>query len=220
MSVPIHALRPTDVYASLETSPQGLTAVEAEARVALYGRNALAEPPALPRWQKLGRYVTHPMALLLWAASVLTIISGRPLLGLIIGGVVLVNGAFSYWGEYRAEKAVGALKQLLPSFARVRRDDAEVMLPTGDLVPGDVLILAEGDNVPADARLIEEYGLRVNNATLTGEALPARKSADASLRDGLTDIERPNLIFAGTSIVSGTGSWLRCLHHATAFCRA
>lgn len=205
MSAPIYTLRPTEVYANLESSPHGLSAAEAEARVALYGRNVLAEPPALPRWQKLSRYVTHPMALLLWAASLLTMISGRPLLGLIIGGVVIVNGAFSYWGEYRAEKAVKALKQLLPSFARVRRDGAEVLLPTSDLVPGDVLILAEGDNVPADARLIEEYGLRVNNATLTGEALPARKSADASLHEGLTDIERPNLIFAGTSIVSGTG---------------
>ncbi len=205
MSVPIYALRPTDVYASLETSPQGLTAAEAEARLALHGRNALAEPPAVPHWRKLVGYVAHPMALLLWAASVLTILSGRPLLGMIIGSVVLVNGAFSYWGEYRAEIAVGALKQLLPAFARVRRDGAELMLPASELVPGDVLILAEGDNVPADARLIEEYGLRVNNATLTGEALPARKSTDASLRDGLTEVERPNLIFAGTSIVSGTG---------------
>ena len=128
MSVPIYALRPTDVYASLETSPQGLTAAEAEARLALYGRNVLAEPPAVPRWRKLVGYVTHPMALLLWAASVLTIISGRPLLGVIIGGVVIVNGAFSYWGEYRAEKAVGALKQLLAVVcaraARRRRSDA------------------------------------------------------------------------------------------------
>jgi P-type Ca2+ transporter type 2C len=212
MTVPIHALRPADVYASLETSPQGLTAAEAEARVALYGRNVLVEPPAAPRWQKLADYVTQPMALLLWAASIVTMISGRPVLGLIIGGVVIVNGAFSYWGEYRAEKAVGALKQLLPAFARVRRDDAEIMLPAADLAPGDVLILAEGDNVPADARLVEAFGLRVNNSTLTGEALPALKSADASLRDGLTEIERPNLVFAGTSIVSGTG---RAIVYAT-----
>ncbi len=173
--------------------------------MALYGRNALAEPPAVPHWRRLAGYVTHPMALLLWAAGVLTILGGRPLLGLLIGVVVVVNGAFSFWGEYRAERAVNALKQLLPAFARVQRDGAEVMLPANDLVPGDVLVLAEGDNVPADARLIEEYGLRVNNSTLTGEALPARKSADASLRDGLTEVERPNLIFAGTSIVSGTG---------------
>ena len=74
----------------------------------------------------------------------------------------------------------------------------------GELVPGDVLILAEGDNIPADARLVEEYGLRVNNSTLTGEAIPARKTAEASLREDLSEIERPNLAFAGTSVVSGT----------------
>ena len=74
-----------------------------------------------------------------------------------------------------------------------------------DLVPGDILILAEGDNVSADARVVEEYGLRVNNATLTGEAVPARKTADPSLLSGTSDLERPNLIFAGTTVVSGTG---------------
>ena len=73
------------------------------------------------------------------------------------------------------------------------------------MVPGDILVLAEGDNIAADARVIEEYGLRTNNATLTGEAIPARKTADASLTSGLSELDRPNLIFAGTSIASGTG---------------
>ena len=78
-------------------------------------------------------------------------------------------------------------------------------IPASEIVPGDVLMLAEGDNIPADARVVEEYGLRTNNATLTGEAIPARKTADASLRSDLTELERPNLVFAGTSVVSGTG---------------
>ena len=68
-----------------------------------------------------------------------------------------------------------------------------------------MLVLAEGDNIPADARVVEEYGLRTNNSTLTGEAMPARKTADASLREGISELERPNLVFAGTSVVSGTG---------------
>ena len=72
-------------------------------------------------------------------------------------------------------------------------------------MPGDVLVLAEGDNIPADARVVEEYGLRANYANLTGEAMPARRMAEASLREGLTELERPNLVFAGTSVVSGTG---------------
>jgi magnesium-transporting ATPase (P-type) len=81
----------------------------------------------------------------------------------------------------------------------------EEKIPAADLVPGDVLVLAEGDNIPADARVVEEFGLRTDNATLNGEALPARKTAEASVREGLTEMERPNLIFAGTSVVSGTG---------------
>ena len=119
--------------------------------------------------------------------------------------IVLVNAGFSFWREYRAEQAVTALKQLLPSYARVVRGGSEVQILSSEVTPGDVLVLAEGDNIPADARVVEEYGLRVNNASLTGEAVPARKTAEASLREGLTEGERPNLIFAGTSIVSGTG---------------
>jgi magnesium-transporting ATPase (P-type) len=72
-------------------------------------------------------------------------------------------------------------------------------------VPGDVLVLAEGDNISADARVIEEYGLRTNNATLTGEAIPARKVADPSYKTDISELEQPNLIFAGTSVASGTG---------------
>ena len=77
-------------------------------------------------------------------------------------------------------------------------------LAVADIVPGDILVLAEGDNIPADARVVEEFGLRVNNAALTGEALPVRKSAEASARLELTEVERPNLVFAGTSVASGT----------------
>ncbi len=81
----------------------------------------------------------------------------------------------------------------------------EIQVATDQVVPGDLLVLAEGDNIPADARVVEEYGLRTSESTLTGDAVPARKSSDASLREGLSELERPNLVFAGTSIVSGTG---------------
>jgi magnesium-transporting ATPase (P-type) len=81
----------------------------------------------------------------------------------------------------------------------------EARVATSELMPGDLLVLAEGDNVPADARVVQEYGLRANNAVLTGEAVPARKTADASFKDEISEVERPNLVFAGTSIVSGTG---------------
>ncbi len=205
ISDPIYTLPVSEVFTSLETCSDGLTTNEVEARRSLYGSNQLSEPPREPAWRKLVGFLAHPMALLLWLAGVIAFWLGEPTLGIIIWIVVVVNAVFSYWREYRAEQATAALQHLLPNFARVIRDGAEVKVATSELVAGDILVLAEGDNIPADARVIQEYGLRANNAVLTGEAVPARKTSDASLRDGISEVERPNLIFAGTSVVSGTG---------------
>jgi magnesium-transporting ATPase (P-type) len=145
------------------------------------------------------------MALLQWLAGVAFLVTGHPKLGLLIWLLVATNAALSYWREYQAQRALSALKDLLPAYARVARAGEDQLVPTRDLVPGDVLVLAEGDNIPADARVVEESGLRANNATLTGEAVPARKTAEASLREDLSEIEKPNLVFAGTSVFAGTG---------------
>ncbi|HLF27697.1 MAG TPA: cation-transporting P-type ATPase [Anaerolineae bacterium] len=204
-TTPIYTLRTPGVFDTLETSSDGLSAEEARARLALYGPNALRESKAVPQWRRFAGHVLHPMALLLFAGGLIALAEGRPELGIVIASIVLVNAGFSFWREYRAEQAVTGLKQLLPSYARAIRSGVEAQIPASAVVPGDVLVLAEGDNIPADARVVEEYGLRVNNANLTGEAVPARKTAEASLHDGLTELEQPNLVFAGTSVVSGTG---------------
>jgi P-type Ca2+ transporter type 2C len=205
ISEPIYALPISEVYASLETCSDGLTSSEVEERRSLYGPNQLSEPPREPIWRKIVTAIAHPMALLLWLAGAIAIWLNEFTLGVIIWIVVVVNAALSFWREYRAEQATVALQHLLPSYARVIRDGAEVRISAADLVAGDLLVLAEGDNIPADARVVEEYGLRANTAVLTGEAVPARKTADASLRDGISEVERSNLVFAGTSVVSGTG---------------
>ena len=204
-SSPIYSLRVAEVYEALETSPEGLPAEEVESRRSLYGDNVLSEAPVTPAWRRFVAHIGHPMALVLWVAGIVAFISREPALGFAIWLLVLVNGLFSQWRERRAEQAVKALQNLLPTYARVARQGSEVKVPASEVVPGDVLVLAEGDNIPADARVVEEYGLRVNNSTLTGEAVPARKTADASLREGVSELERPNLVFAGTSVVSGTG---------------
>src|SRR5512136_1966069 len=205
MASSLYSLRAPEVYAALETSPDGLTSEEAQARVASYGRNVISEPRGVPLYRKLIGHSTHLMALLLWVAGAIAILGGHAGLGLIIWIVVAVNAGFSFWQEYRAEQAVATLARLLPAHARVIRGGEEVEITAADVVPGDVLVLAEGDNIPADARVVEEYGLRANHANLTGEAMPIRKVAEASLREGLTELERLNLVFAGTSVVSGTG---------------
>ena len=202
---PVHTLRIAEVFSALATSAEGLPSAEIEARLALYGPNLLADLPKAPFWRKLAVHVTHPMALLLLGAGLVALVDGRYALTIVIWIIVGINAAFSFWQEYRAEQAISELKHLLPTYARVIRAGTETQIPASDVTPGDVLVLAEGDNIPADARVVQEYGLRVNNASLTGEAVPARKTAEASLRDGLTEIERPNLVFAGTSVVSGTG---------------
>ena len=202
---PLYTLSPEQVWEALDASPAGLSPEAIAQRLALSGANELREPPAEPPWRLFLSQSTHAMALLLLGAGALAVVGHRPVLGLVIWGVVLVNAAFSFWQEYRAERAVAALKRVLPAFARVMRAGQETRVPASEIVPGDVLVLAEGDNIPADARLVEAYGLRVNQAVLTGEAVPALKVADASLREGLSELERPNLLFTGSSIIAGTG---------------
>lgn len=202
---PIYTLRKNEVFTALATSAEGLAQEEALSRLALYGRNELAEPKAAPVWRRWVGSTSHPTALLLWLAGGVAFFTGQPILACAIWLVVIVNATFSFYREYWAERAVTGLRHLLPSTARILRDGHDRTTSVGDLVPGDVLNLAEGDRIPADARVVEEYGLRVNNATLTGEAMPTRKTADASLREDLSELEHANLIFAGTSVVSGTG---------------
>ena len=205
-STPIYSLRVNEVFQSLETSLQGLSTAEAESRRALYGANILSEQARPPIWHKYAAQATHPFVLVMIIAGIITLWQGELALSLIILLLTIVNAGFSFWREFQAERAVEKLKHLLPTYAHVIRDGKDVHLSAADIVPGDVLVLAEGDNIPADARVVEEYGLRVNNASLTGESLAARKTADASIvMSGISELERPNLIFAGTSVASGTG---------------
>jgi Ca2+-transporting ATPase len=204
-SAPIFTLRVPEVFQSLETCQEGLSQVEAESRQSLYGENTLSDPQRPPEWQKFLRQSRHPFILLMFLAAIISLWQGDWTLALIILFLSITNSAFSYWREHRAEQAIEKLRHLLPSYAHVIRDGTEMHIPSKDVTPGDLLILAEGDNIPADARVVEEYGLRVNNASLTGEAVAARKTAEASILPSLSDLERPNLIFAGTSVASGTG---------------
>jgi magnesium-transporting ATPase (P-type) len=206
ISEPLYSLRPADVYYALESSPQGITSEQAQQRLAAYGPNTLREPPSPPRWRMFAMQLIHPMALVLWVAGLVAVLSiAHAVLGLVIWMVVVANALFSFWQEYRTQRAMTALKHLLPAHARVIRNGREEEIAASEVVVGDLLVLAEGDDIPADARVVEEYGLRTNNANLTGEAMPARRMSDASLSLGISEVERPNLIFAGTSIVSGTG---------------
>jgi len=124
-SKPVYALRRSEVFESLETSPGGLSAPEAKRRLALYGPNLLSRPQPTLDWRKWGRMIAHPMALMLWLAGAAALAGGRAELGLIIWIVVVVNAAFSFWREHRASQAVNALEALLPKEGERGRENPE-----------------------------------------------------------------------------------------------
>jgi P-type Ca2+ transporter type 2C len=201
----INTMEITKVYQAMETSPDGLSTAEAESRKSLYGVNNLSEQPKTPLWVRILDHFRHPIIWVMVGASLIAAIAGDWVLALVILVLSFANTTFLFWREYRAEQATQKLQLILPIYAHVIRDDQDTHISALDVVPGDILVLAEGDNIPADARVVEEYGLRTNNSTLTGEAVPSRKSADPFYLEGRSELEQPNLIFAGTSVASGTG---------------
>ena len=199
------AMTADEVLAALGSSPQGLSEGEAERRCVRYGPNRLETVRRHSAVILLLAQVSHFFALLLWAAAALAFLGGLPELGWAIIGVILINAVFSFWQEYRAERAVEALQRLLPATALVLRDGEERLVPAEELVPGDVLLLRAGDHISADARLLEQHDLTLMAAALTGEALPVRKTAEPVDGSGYNVTELPNIVYAGTSVASGTG---------------
>ena len=194
-----------EVYRALGTGPSGLSQAEAEERLRRYGRNTILEVKRKPLYLKFFANFTHLMAILLWTGGIFAFIGNLPQLGWAIWAVVVINAVFSFWQEFKAEKAMEALRRLLPVYARVIRDGEERRILAEELVPGDVILLSEGDHISADGRLVQEAELSVDHSTLSGESHPVRKTADAFLRKDLCRTEITNLVFAGTSVASGAG---------------
>ena len=204
-SVPVQALPVSEVYAALGSSPDGLSADEARRRLERYGPNLIREVKGRPLWLRFLANFTHLMAILLWVGGLVAFIGQLPQIGIAIWLVNLINGAFSFWQEFKAEKATEALRQLLPAYARVLRGGEEQRVLAEELVAGDVILVAEGDRISADARLVQEFELRVNQSTLNGESHPARKTSDPVLQTDLGRAELRDLVFAGTSVAAGAG---------------
>jgi Ca2+-transporting ATPase len=194
-----------DVYGLLDSSPQGLSETQVNERLQRYGPNVIREVKGKPLWLRFLANFTHVMALLLWVGGIVGFLAQLPQLGVAIWMVNVINGVFSFWQEFKAEKATEALRQLLSPTARVFRNGKEQRIPAEEIVRGDLLLLAEGDRIAADGRLVEAAELRADQSTLTGESQPVRKMSDAVLRTDLTHTEMPNLVFAGTIVAAGTG---------------
>ncbi|MCT0208910.1 cation-transporting P-type ATPase [Synechococcus sp. CS-1332] len=208
-SQPIWSLPLEEVHQALQTSAQGLSSEEADRRLAQFGPNRLPPAKRRPLALRFLDQMVHFMALLLWIAGGLAFAAGTPQLGWAIWAVVLINGVFSFWQEFQAERTLAALTRALPSQVQVWRNGQLGFLPAEDLVAGDRVRLEEGDRVPADCRVSIAHALYLDLSVLTGESLPVARRSDApeaSQRQAkVSTSERANLVMAGSTVASGRG---------------
>ncbi|MEF8709038.1 MAG: cation-transporting P-type ATPase [Candidatus Accumulibacter propinquus] len=204
----IHSLTVEQALASLKTSAAGLSSGEATRRLEEFGPNLLEEVEQQHLLLRFAQEFTHFFAMILWIGAGLSFVAeyfdpgqGMARLGVAIVGVILINGVFSFWQEYKAERAVAALRQLLPQKVKALRTGEIAGLLASQLVPGDIVLLEEGDFVPADCRLTEVFGLRVNLSTVTGESLAKARTVEPSSEE--SPLQAKNIVLAGTSVVSG-----------------
>ncbi len=189
------------LFSRLGARRSGLSVREAERRLVQYGPNAVERTEGSGWTAELVRQFAHPLALLLWLAAALAWLSGNSTLGVAIVAVILLNAALAFAQERQAERATEALGALLPTRARVLRAGAELEIDATLLVPGDILLLSEGDRISADARLVSGQ-VELDMAALTGESATASRSAGADARYASV-LEAEDLVFAGTLCTSG-----------------
>ena len=205
MDSKVYLSRQEEVFGLLESGPEGLSSEEAQRRLQRYGRNVLEKRGGVPLWRKFLANFVHFFAIMLWVAAVLSWIGDMPELAIACVAVIVINGIFTFWQEFKAEKAIESLQKILPKRARVVRDGQERDIDAEELVPGDLVVYEAGNSVSADARLIEVREMSVNNSALTGESEPQRRIADALDSEKAVLADLPNLVFAGTTVTAGSG---------------
>jgi magnesium-transporting ATPase (P-type) len=199
------------VMRDLRASPTGLSVAEARRRQAQYGPNELRRQQGHPWARELGRQLTHPLALLLWLAAILSFAVGSHTVAYAVLLVIILNAAFAFVQEMQADRAVEALAQFLPQRVSVLREGDSAVILASELVPGDVVLVEEGDRIAADMRLISG-AVEVDLSALTGESAPALRSAEL-IDVGVPRIAARDLLFSGTSC---TGGQARSIVFATA----
>ena len=201
-----------EVVAGLESNArEGLGAEEARARLARYGPNELEAERPVPAWPRFLAQFQDTLVILLLIATAISVglwvyerDSALPYEGLAIFAIVLFNGVLGYVQESRAERAVAALRAMSAAEASVVRDGERRSIPASELVPGDLILVEEGDTIPADARLIESTALQVSEASLTGESLPVAKDV-GPIEEEVSLGDRTNMIFSSTAATYGRG---------------
>lgn len=200
-----HTLSVEATFAYLQSAPTGLTGAEAARRLAVYGPNALQAVGRISPWSILFEQFKNVLIIILLIATALSIFLGHGIEAIAIAVIVLFAVLLGFVQEYRAERAIEALRQMAAPTATVLRDGDEVNIPARDLVPGDVILLRAGDKVPADVRLIEVVNLQIEEAALTGESEPVAKQTATLGNGGLPLGDRKNMAYAGTVVTYGRG---------------
>ena len=209
----IHRASIDEAFSSVRSGPAGLSSIEAARRLAEYGPNRIHKGEREAPIIRLVREFFRFFSVVLWIAAALAFVAqwaepgeGMAQIGYTLVAVILISGVFSFWQEYRIERTLAALQQLLPEQAEVIRDGTGCMVPIEQLVVGDVVVLEQGDKIPADCRLLEAFGVKVNTATVTGESLGQVRDAALSLVDD--PLRSRNILLAGTNVVAGKGKAL------------
>ncbi|HQS65602.1 MAG TPA: cation-transporting P-type ATPase [Sulfuricurvum sp.] len=200
-----HSKTPEELYLLLDSSPSGVEASSALQRQRLYGRNLLKDEQRSYLAIFISQFMS-PIVLILIIAALLSLAMGHTTDSMIIIGILVINSLLGFVQEYRAETSIRALKKLTETHVRVLRMGMEALIPSDDLVPGDVVFLGEGDLVSADIRLIESHALQADEATLTGESIPSNKQSLQLLHADALPYERSNMLFSGTHILKGVAT--------------
>ncbi|MBQ8894005.1 MAG: calcium-translocating P-type ATPase, PMCA-type [Clostridia bacterium] len=202
-----------EVLKELNSSAEGLSSKTAGDRMEQYGANKLAEGKKTPLIVRFLKELADPMILILIAAAIVSAITAVYADEsfadvIIIMAVVLINAVLGVFQESKAEKAIEALKEITAATSKVLRDGHQISVRSEELVPGDVIILEAGDSVPADARIIENASMKLEEAALTGESVPVNKTADALTLRNEKDVplgDRVNMVYMGSTVVYGRG---------------
>jgi P-type Ca2+ transporter type 2C len=203
---PWHTLPVATALSRLGTGLPGLAGDDAARRLVEWGPNELAALDRVSAWRLLFAQFQNVLILILLLAAVLSAFMGHGLEAVAITAILLLAVVLGFVQEYRAERAIEALRRMAAPVATARRDGEERPVAARDLVPGDVVLLEAGSRVPADARLLEVVSLEVDEATLTGESFPVHKTVDALTAVDLAVGDRTNMLYAGTTVTHGRGT--------------
>lgn len=197
-----YSLNIGEVLELLKTSEKGLTENEARGRLEKYGVNEIEKRKSITPLQIFARQFTSFIIAILLAAVIISLLIGERLDAVVISIIVILNGIFGFVQEYKAEKAIEALRKLTALKAKVIRNGKEIEIDSKELVPGDIILLETGSKVPADARLVQIAALQVDEASLTGESVPSNKVTEP-IKRGTSVSDQENMVFMGTIITKG-----------------